>query len=111
MNFHLTIEEAKAQLNKVTDPFVLLMKHGTMQVEYFSPKKEDTQTPHKQDEVYVITAGNSLFYRDEEIIKCKQGDVLFVPAGTQHRFQNFSDDFAIWVIFYGKDGGEAESDK
>ncbi len=109
MSFHLTVEEAKAQLDKATDPFVLLMQHGSMQVEYFSPKKEDTQTPHKQDELYVIATGNSLFYRGDEVINCKQGDVLFVPAGMHHHFQNFSDDFATWVIFYGKDGGETSA--
>ena len=34
------------------------------------------------------------------------GDMLFVPAGTVHRFEDFSDDFATWVIFYGPEGGE-----
>jgi hypothetical protein len=32
--------------------------------------------------------------------------VLFVPAGMDHRFVNFSGDFAAWVIFYGPAGGE-----
>jgi mannose-6-phosphate isomerase-like protein (cupin superfamily) len=34
------------------------------------------------------------------------GDVLFVPAGMPHRFEDFSDDLAVWVIFYGPKGGE-----
>jgi mannose-6-phosphate isomerase-like protein (cupin superfamily) len=37
------------------------------------------------------------------------GDLLFVPAGVEHRFQDFSEDFAIWVIFYGPEGGEART--
>ena len=24
----------------------------------------------------------------------------------EHRFKNFSEDFAIWVLFYGPEGGE-----
>ena len=36
----------------------------------------------------------------------KENDVLFVPAGIEHRFENFTDDFATWVIFYGEKGGE-----
>ncbi len=107
MKFHLTLEDAKKQLQNVNDPFIPLLRHGTLLLEYFSPQKKDTQTPHKQDELYVITSGKSLFYRGDELISCKQGDVLFVPAGMHHHFQNFSDDFATWVIFYGKDGGEA----
>lgn len=35
------------------------------------------------------------------------GDVLFVPAGVEHRFEDFSDDLAGWVVFYGPEGGEA----
>jgi hypothetical protein len=34
------------------------------------------------------------------------GDVLFVPAGVPHRFEDFTDDFGTWVIFYGPEGGE-----
>jgi mannose-6-phosphate isomerase-like protein (cupin superfamily) len=34
------------------------------------------------------------------------GDVLFVPAGVEHHFENFTDDLATWVIFYGPEGGE-----
>jgi len=34
------------------------------------------------------------------------GDALFVPAHTSHRFEDFSPDFATWVVFYGPDGGE-----
>lgn len=100
MNFHLTIERAKEALAKEPTPFVLLMKDKGMSVEYFAPKVVDTQTPHAQDELYVIATGSSEFIRDIETITCKTGDVLFVPAGMVHCFQNFSDDFATWVIFY-----------
>jgi mannose-6-phosphate isomerase-like protein (cupin superfamily) len=36
----------------------------------------------------------------------QEKDVLFVPAGVEHRFENFTDDFTTWVIFYGQKGGE-----
>ena len=31
---------------------------------------------------------------------------LFVPAGVEHRFEKFTEDFKTWVIFYGAIGGE-----
>ena len=37
------------------------------------------------------------------------GEVLFVPAGVEHRFENFSDDFSTWVLFYGPAGGEDQT--
>jgi quercetin dioxygenase-like cupin family protein len=29
------------------------------------------------------------------------GDVLFAAAHVAHGFDDFSDDFAIWIVFYG----------
>lgn len=108
MKCHLTTEEAAAQLAKEkAQPFTVLLRHGTMQVEYFAPKDVDRQTPHKQDEIYVIASGESRFFRDGEYVQCRTNDVLFVPAGMEHRFEDFTDDFATWVIFYGREGGEA----
>lgn len=99
MGYKLTVEEAITQLESTELPFTVMMKHGTMSIEYFAPQKADTQTPHKQDEIYVIANGHGTFYRNGERTPCKKNDVLFVPAGMVHRFENFSDDFATWVFF------------
>jgi mannose-6-phosphate isomerase-like protein (cupin superfamily) len=42
-------------------------------------------------------------------IRFDPGDFLFVPAGVEHYFENFADDLIIWAIFYGPEGGEADS--
>jgi mannose-6-phosphate isomerase-like protein (cupin superfamily) len=64
------------------------------------------QTPHEQDELYVVFSGSGEFLLNGERMNFTAGDVLFVPAGVEHRFENFSDDFVTWVIFYGPKGGE-----
>lgn len=97
------VDQLKQEAGKT---FTMVMKHGTMSVEYFAPQKLDTQTPHAQDELYVVARGHGHFNRNGEVMDCKAGDVLFVPAGMEHRFENFSDDFATWVVFYGEEGGE-----
>lgn len=102
-------EALKKLLEEHEYDFIVMMKHGSMTVEYFAPQESDTQTPHKQDELYIIIKGHATFYCDGERMPCKKTDLLFVPAGMEHRFENFSDDFATWVIFYGPDGGENES--
>lgn len=108
MNFHLSIQNAVEQLQKETgNHSTILMKHGTMSIEYYAPKEVDPQMPHVQDEIYVIASGHAKFFRNGERVACKTGDVLFVPARMVHRFEQFSDDFATWVVFYGKEGGEA----
>ena len=37
------------------------------------------------------------------------GDLLFVAAGVEHRFEAFTEDFALWRVFYGAQGGEVPS--
>jgi hypothetical protein len=33
-----------------------------------------------------------------------------VAAGIEHRFEDFSEDLAVWVVFYGPTGGEVNHD-
>jgi mannose-6-phosphate isomerase-like protein (cupin superfamily) len=84
----------------------LLLEHGSMQLRWYAPKGEDTQAPHDQDEIYVVASGTGWFRRGDERVAFAPGDALFVPAGAPHRFEDFSADFAAWVVFYGPRGGE-----
>lgn len=85
---------------------VPVVSHGSMKTELYSPIHTDNQAPHQQDEVYVVAEGEGEFFDGEKIINVSPGSFLFVPAGTEHYFQNFSKGFCVWVIFYGPEGGE-----
>ncbi len=84
--------------------------HGTMSVSVFAPKTTDFQTPHVQDELYVVMSGTGVFVANNIQCSFAPGDVIFVPAGIEHRFVEFTPDFATWVVFYGPLGGEKASD-
>lgn len=86
-----------------------LFQHGTLEVEIYAPRGNDPQQPHKKDEVYVVAQGSGEFVCGAERVTFGAGDLLFVPAGETHRFENFSDDFVAWVIFYGPEDGEART--
>ncbi len=86
---------------------ITLFLHGSLQVELYKPDRVDRQKPHSRDEIYVIAAGTGFFFRDGARQPVEPGEVLFAPAGTPHRFEEFSADFATWVFFYGPTGGEA----
>lgn len=88
--------------------FVDMFRHGTLDVEFYKPHKIDRQKPHIRDEVYVVVSGSGHFVKGKERQPFEAGEVIFVPAGVVHRFENFTDDFATWVFFYGPEGGEAE---
>ena len=53
-----------------------------------------------------MISGTGFFVNGESRKRFVAGEVLFVPAGAPHRFEDFSDDFATWVFFYGPEGGE-----
>lgn len=88
--------------------FAELLRHGSMRVELYAPGGHDPQQPHAQDELYFIQIGSGEFVQGEDRHSFAAGDAFFVPAGQPHRFENFSDDFATWVVFWGPPGGEQE---
>lgn len=106
MMFKTSVEEAVKSLAQSEQNFVQLLQHGSMKTEYYAPDTIDHQSPHVQDELYIIISGNGKFIRENKTVEFKPNDVLFVPAGMPHHFESFSKDFATWVIFYGVDGGE-----
>ena len=89
----------------------LLLAHGSMTLRWYAPRGRDPQQPHDQDEIYVVASGTGTFVlgQDESSLECAPfgpGDAIFVPAGWVHRFEDFSEDFATWVVFWGPKGGE-----
>jgi mannose-6-phosphate isomerase-like protein (cupin superfamily) len=116
MDWLITLAQAKAAPIPEGARSALLMRHGTMTLRYYAPPKgRDPQTPHDQDEIYVVASGRGTFAlgRDEGTLERRPfgpGDAIFAPAGFVHRFENFSDDFATWVVFWGPKGGEVQND-
>ena len=87
--------------------FAEAFSHGTLTVELYAPIGSDPQTPHTRDEVYIVVSGSGEFVGGGARSPFKPGDALFVAAGVEHRFENFTADFTTWVIFYGPAGGES----
>src|SRR5262245_22095583 len=63
-------------------------------------------TGRSRDELYIVARGDGVFFDGASRRRFQTGDLIFVPAGIEHRFEDFTDDFAVWVIFYGPEGGE-----
>ncbi|UPY37263.1 cupin domain-containing protein [Sediminicoccus sp. KRV36] len=83
-----------------------IFSQGSMQLRWYAPRSTDGQEPHTQDEIYVVVSGQGQFRRGEDLLPFGAGDAIFVPAGIPHRFEAFSDDLGVWVVFYGPQGGE-----
>jgi hypothetical protein len=105
----ITLYEALTALKTSGKEFVNLFTHGTLSVEIYKPDKIDRQKPHSRDEIYVVASGSGKFVKNGATSLFSSGDFLFVRAGVEHYFVDFTDDFYTWVFFYGPEGGEVES--
>jgi mannose-6-phosphate isomerase-like protein (cupin superfamily) len=104
---HLSSAHAIGQLPPLPhEQYVILFRHGTLTVGMYAPRGVDPQQPHARDEVYVVAQGTGTFVHGDTRRSFGVGDLLFVPAQAPHHFEDFSDDLAVWVLFYGPEGGE-----
>ena len=101
------LADAQARIPGPPGPHaVSLLRRGTLDVKLSCPVQPNVQAPHEQDEVYVIVRGRGVLVHDGRRDPCEAGDLAFVAAGTEHHFEDFSDDLSVWVLFFGPKGGE-----
>jgi len=85
---------------------VLVLKRGTLDVKLSIPVPPNEQTPHEQDEIYAVIRGRGVLVHDGKRDPFESGDLLFVAAGVEHHYEDFSENLALWRVFYGALGGE-----
>jgi mannose-6-phosphate isomerase-like protein (cupin superfamily) len=78
-----------------------VFSHQDMSAGIYAPHESDEQTPHGQDEFYVVLNGSGFFNVSGDRQPFGPGDLLFVAAGVEHAFEDFTPDFAVWAIFCG----------
>jgi len=105
---HFQVDEALSALTKSGNLFAELFNDANITIEIYKPEMEDLQAPHDRDELYMIISGSGDFRLRDETFQFKAGDLLLVPQGEVHRFENFTENFATWVIFYGPTKIETE---
>lgn len=93
---------------KNDERFTHVLRNNDVEIFLYSPKLKDNQQPHRRDEFYIVSAGTGTFVCDKMRTPFKRGDLLFAAAGKEHRFEDFSDDLSVWVIFYGNEIGSED---
>ena len=81
-------------------------KHGSMSLIYFAPEGHDYQTPHDQDELYIVLEGSGKIEIEGTVHSFDKGSSIFVAAGQEHRFVGELKDIKMWAVFWGPKGGE-----
>src|ERR1700744_805906 len=59
----------------------------------------DGQSPHTEDEIYVVTKGRARLQAGGQAAEASPGPGIYGPAAEPHRFTDISEDFAALVIF------------
>jgi hypothetical protein len=98
----LTIRDALAALGDEGGAYAKLFAQPALDIALYKPDRTDPQTPHLRDEIYVIATGSGQFVQQGDSRPFGPGDLLFVPRGVPHRFEDFTADFSTWVIFFGE---------
>ena len=64
----------------------------------------DPQSPHGEDEVYLVLEGRGVIEIAGERHPVAPGDVVFVGRGTDHRFVDIEADLELLVVFAPAEG-------
>jgi hypothetical protein len=99
---NLALRDALWRLSASESDYLELIREQRFDLGLYQPVEIDPQTPHARDELYIVARGSGRFVCAGETRSFAAGDAFFVPAGTEHRFVDFSSDFATWVIFLAK---------
>jgi mannose-6-phosphate isomerase-like protein (cupin superfamily) len=59
----------------------------------------DPQSPHTEDELYVVMAGRARITVGDEVRDVRAGSIVFVAAGVPHRFHDIAERLVILVVF------------
>jgi mannose-6-phosphate isomerase-like protein (cupin superfamily) len=61
--------------------------------------EEDMQTPHSEDEVYLVTRGTGRVQIGDELADVGPGSLIYVAKDIEHRFLDYDEDLEILVLF------------
>jgi mannose-6-phosphate isomerase-like protein (cupin superfamily) len=89
--------------------FTQVLRNNSVSLFLYAPRDKDLQQPHNRDEFYIVAKGKGVFWCDGTSSTFLEGDLLFAPAGKEHRFENFSNDLVVWVVFYGDKQGVVDN--
>lgn len=59
----------------------------------------DPQSPHAEDELYVVMSGAAKVYVEGEVRAITAGSVIFVAEHAEHRFVDIEERLVLLVVF------------
>ncbi|HWD28497.1 MAG TPA: cupin domain-containing protein [Rhizomicrobium sp.] len=72
-----------------------------LEVRFAAKPTNGPQVPHLRDELYFVATGTGRYRVEDKVTDVGPGDLLFAAARVAHGFEDISQDFTVWVLFYG----------
>jgi mannose-6-phosphate isomerase-like protein (cupin superfamily) len=95
------LDELEAERAANDGAYLQFLRERNMSVGLYALNagEHDPQSPHRQDEVYVVVSGRASLTVGLETTQVARGSVVYVPAGVAHKFHHISEDLRVLVVF------------
>lgn len=95
------LDELEAERAANNGAYLQFLRERNMSVGLYAldAGQADPQSPHGQDEVYVVMSGRASITVGMETTQVARGSVVYVPAGTAHKFHHITEDLRVLVMF------------
>lgn len=96
-----TLEALETERRRGGWPYLEFLRRASMSAGLYTLGVGATngQSPHTEDEVYVVLSGRASFTSGGETIDVSTGDTIFVPAREEHRFHDITEELMVVVVF------------
>lgn len=78
-----------------------VFEDGEVEIKFAAHPTAGLQVPHDRDEFYIVASGTARYRWDGGDTSIGPGELMFAAAHSQHGYDRFSEDFSVWVVFYG----------
>ncbi|MEU8887406.1 cupin domain-containing protein [Streptomyces sp. NPDC048442] len=95
------LDELEAERAANDGAYLQFLKERNMSAGLYALDAGDTdpQQPHSEDEIYFVVSGRAAITVGMETSQIARGSVVYVPAGTAHKFHHISEDLRVLVVF------------
>lgn len=106
MKTRFSLRELRSEHGGASKPYLEFLRVPSMSsgVYRLPAGGVDRQSPHTEDEIYLVISGRARFMHEGVDGPVAAGDVLFVPAGDDHRFHQIEEDLEVVVVFAPAEG-------
>jgi mannose-6-phosphate isomerase-like protein (cupin superfamily) len=94
------VAEAKQRLVASGGGYEIIHESAGLEIGVYAlvAPEPDRQQPHADDEVYLVLEGTGVLEIEDTRVELREGQVVFVPAGADHRFSAY-EHLVVLVVF------------